>query len=310
MSRIFPAILMSVLFAALCAGQPVESLIVERKPVELPAFEFRRQIARDATPAEYAEAKADTAHNYERLLYRSGGAIVSGFLYSPKTQTGKLPAIVFLRGSFIVNNQAPVLLTMIRRLARAGFVVFAPMFRGSDGTQGQDELGGTDLQDLKNAIELVKSMPTVDAENVFLYGASRGGMMTYFALREDWPVRAAAVWGGITDIAEYLKVKDPGLRLAKTVWPDYDRQKNEIHDSRSAIRWPEKIRRPILIMHGGEDQDVSPIHSLNMGKALTELKRDYSLVIFAKDDHILTRNRNLRDQMAVDWFNQHRAGSR
>jgi dipeptidyl aminopeptidase/acylaminoacyl peptidase len=309
MSRSVLSIMM-LFSAGICAGQGAESLVAERKLIELPEFASSRQIARYATPVEYAEAKADAAYSYERLLYRSNGAIVSGFLYSPKSQTRKLPAIVFSRGSLIVNNQAPVLLTMIRRLAREGFVVFAPMFRGSDGTKGQDELGGADLDDLKNAIEVVRSMPAVDADNVFLYGESRGGMMTYFALRENWPVRAAAVWGGITDIADYLKSKDPDWKLAKMVWPAYDSERDAIHVSRSAIRWPDKIRKPILIMHGGEDTDVSPLHSLKMAEALTELKREYSLVIFANDDHILSRNRGTRDRLAVDWFNRHRAGIR
>jgi dipeptidyl aminopeptidase/acylaminoacyl peptidase len=87
-------------------------------------------------------------------------------------------------------------------------------------------------------------------------------------------------------------------------------KKDEIHASRSAIRWPDKIRKPILIMHGGEDKDVSPLHSLKMAEALTGLKCEYSLVIFANDDHILTRNRILRDQLAIDWFKQHQAQPR
>lgn len=185
MSHSVRSIIMPFVCVGICAGQGAESLVVERQPIELPVFESIRQIARYATPVEYAQARGDSAYNYERLLYRSNGVIVSGFLYSPKVQTGKLPAIVYSRGSMVVNNQAPVLLTMIRRLAREGFVVFAPMFRGSDGTEGRDELGGADLDDLKNAIEVVKSMPVVDAGNVFLYGDSRGGMMTYFALREN-----------------------------------------------------------------------------------------------------------------------------
>jgi dipeptidyl aminopeptidase/acylaminoacyl peptidase len=292
------------------AGQGAGSVVVERKPIELPEYESNPQIAKYATLAEYDEARADKAHSYERLLYRSSGAVVSGFLYSAKSQSGKLPAIVFSRGSFIVKNQAPVLLTMMRRLAKEGFVVFAPMFRGSDGTDGRDELGGADLDDLKHAIELVKSLPAVDAENVFLYGESRGGMMTYFALREDWPVRAAAVWGAITDLADYLKSKDPEGKLARTVWPDYDSEKDRVLFSRSAIRWPERIRKPVLIMHGGGDNGVSPLQALKMAEALTELKREYSLVVFAQDDHILSRNRQARDRIAVEWFTLHRAGSR
>ena len=221
MSRGVLSMMAYLLCVGICAGQGVESLVIERKPIELPAFESVRQISRYAMPLEYAEAKTDATYSYERLLYRSNGAIVSGFLYSPKAQTCKFPAIVFSRGSLVVNNQAPVLLTMIRRLAREGFVVFAPMFRGSDGTEGHDELGGADLNDLKSAIDVVKSMPAVDADNVFLYGESRGGIMTYLALRENLAVRAAAVWGAITDIADYLKSKDPDSKLAKTIWPDY-----------------------------------------------------------------------------------------
>ncbi len=57
------------------------------------------------------------------------------------------------------------------------------------------------------------------------------------------------------------------------------------------------------------DTDVSPLHSLKIAGALTELKREYSLVIFANDNHILTRNRILPDQLAVDWFKQHRGGA-
>lgn len=63
-------------------------------------------------------------------------------------------------------------------------------------------------------------------------------------------------------------------------------------------------------MHGGEDREVSPLHSLRLAEALTELKSKYSLTIFANDDHVLSRNRHIRDKLAVDWFKQHRMGVR
>ena len=306
MRRIFNLLPGLFLAVGILQAQVVKTQIVDIKTVELPAFESSREIARSANSAEYAEAKSDTDYRYQRLLYRSSdNAVVSGYLYTPqKPSAQKLPAIIFSRGSYVVNNQAPVLLTMMRRLAREGFVVFAPMFRGSDGTSGHDEMGGADLQDLRSAIDVVKTLPNVDSNNIYLYGESRGAMMTYFALREDWVFRAAAIWGGITDIGEYLKTIDPEGKLAATVWPDYATRKEEILFSRSAINWPEKILKPVLIMHGGADEDVSPTHSLKMAEALTALKREYSLVIFSNDNHIIARNRNVRDKFAVDWFRQ------
>jgi len=44
-----------------------------------------------------------------------------------------------------------------------------------------------------NIIPLVKSLGFIDMNNLFMYGESRGGMMTYQAIKRDFPVNAAAV---------------------------------------------------------------------------------------------------------------------
>jgi dipeptidyl aminopeptidase/acylaminoacyl peptidase len=284
------------------------SQIEEKKAVELPAFDSNPEIALYAERSEYEEARADSSFRYERMLYKSGDAIVSGYLYSPVTPPSeKQPVIIFCRGGYVVSNQAPVLLTMIHRLAREGFLVFAPMLRGSDGTQGHDEMGGADLNDLRATLDLAGTLPGADVRNIFLYGESRGAMMTYFALRDGWPVQAAAIFGGITDLREYMDRIDPQGKFGATVFPDYATKKEDVLRSRSAIDWPEKIRKPILIMHGGADQNVSPMHALKMAEALTKLQSEYSLVIFAGDNHILSGNRNRRDALAVEWFRRHAA---
>jgi hypothetical protein len=33
-------------------------------------------------------------------------------------------------------------------------------------------------------------------------------------------------------------------------------------------------------------------------------------MIFANDNHIIARNRNLRDKLAADWFRQHMAATK
>jgi dipeptidyl aminopeptidase/acylaminoacyl peptidase len=115
--------------------------------------------------------------------------------------------------------------------------------------------------------------------------------MAYFVLHEDWHFQAAAAYGGITDVGEYLETIDLEGKCASTVWADYATRKNEILQPRSALRWPEKIRKPILIIHGGADETVSPLHSLRMAEALTKLKREYGLVVFQGDNHIISRCR-------------------
>ena len=92
--------------------------------------------------------------------------------------------------------------------------------------------------------------------------------MTLLAIRAGFAARAAATSGAITDLRVYSE-QDPQVKqLAKTIWPDYDERSEQILTARSAIRWPEKIGTPLLIMHGGADRQVSPLHSFKLATRL------------------------------------------
>ena len=194
---------------------------------------------------------------------------------------------------------------MMHRLASEGFAVIAPMYRGSEGAPGHDELGGGDLADLKNVLPLVKNLAFADVENLFLYGESRGGVMTFLAIRDGFPARAAATFGGFTDLAAYLHADPRANQLVHSIWPDYDDRQEQILAARSAIQWPERINTPLLLMHGGADRQVSPAQTLSLATRLEALKKKYGLHIFAGDNHIVSTHRVERDRQAVLWFKEH-----
>ena len=130
----------------------------------------------------------------------------------------------------------------MHRLADAGFVVVAPMYRGSEGAPGRDEMGGADLADLMNIRAVIASLPYADATNTFLYGESRGGMMVLQALRDGFEARAAATIGTFTDLDAYLK-EDP--QVAAIAPTDSSRLRSEPgRGYRAAIRRP--LGRPYL----------------------------------------------------------------
>ena len=54
------------------------------------------------------------------------------------------------------------------------------------------------------------------------------------------------------------------------------------------------MNTPVLIMHGGADKGASPLHSLRMAEALTTLGREYSLMIFAGDNHNFQKSQRTR----------------
>jgi len=59
---------------------------------------------------------------------------------------------------------------------------------------------------------------------------------------------------------------------------------------------------PLLILHGGRDESVSPTHALALATRLQALGKPYELVIRSGANHVLTEWREERDRDAIEWF--------
>jgi dipeptidyl aminopeptidase/acylaminoacyl peptidase len=234
---------------------------------------------------------------------------VFAYVYAPLNAPRPLPCIVFNRGSYVRGEFAAEHVASFHRLAGAGFVVIAPMYRQSGGAGGHDEMGGADLDDLLHVAALARARPEVDADILFLYGESRGGMMVLQALRESFPARAAAVYGAFTDLGALLDSAPRMKQVANQIWPDYAARGAEIRSRRSAIEWADRIDTPLLLLRGGRDGDVSPLHALCLASRLEELGKRYELIIRADANHVMTQWRAERDAHAVEWFRRHLGGS-
>jgi dipeptidyl aminopeptidase/acylaminoacyl peptidase len=213
----------------------------------------------------------------------------------------------------VLGDFGAELLPMFHRLASAGFVVLAPAYRGSDGATGRDEMGGAEVDDLMNVVPLAQALGFVYTENLFLYGESRGGMMTFQALRRRFPARAAATFGAFTGLEAMLAGAPKMMQAAPKIWPDFAARRAHYAETRSAIRWAEELKTPLFLMHGGADGSVSPTQSLELAQKLQALGYPYELHVFAEDGHTLERNHLERDRLAAAWFTQHlkpTAGSR
>ncbi len=281
--------------------------LVSRTAYQKAPYEAVKGLDRLFDRKEYDEAYGDGRFVMENVKYISDGLSVSALLYHPKQPSAaKLPVIVFNRGGYIRSDIGHELLPMFYRFAKEGFIVVAPMYRGSDGAAGKDEVGGDDVNDLMNVVPLLRSIADADTKNVFLYGESRGGMMTFQAVRDGFPAKAAATYGGFTDFDELItsnpKLYDP---LIKAIWPDFDPKKAEIVKRRSAIMWADKLGVPLLLMHGGSDKSVDPKQTLDLAAALHKLGKPYELRMYPGDNHSITANQKDRDARAAAWFKKH-----
>lgn len=127
--------------------------------------------------------------------------------------------------------------------------------------------------------------------------------MVYQAVRDGFPAKAAAVVGAYTDQAAMLDAQPQMKPVVEKLWAKEIWAK--ALERRSALSWPDRLRVPILIQHGGVDQSVNALQAIHLAERLQQLDREYQLIVYAGDNHVLTRHREDRDAAVVRWFRDH-----
>lgn len=304
----FSLTLCSLLFFVLPSFCQKDGQIISSVSVVYPAYENVKDISKYYEKSVYDKTITDKNFNLEKITYYSDNLKVVAYLAGPKNldPKKKYPVIIFNRGSYIRNDIAYVHAPLFRKFVENGFIVIAPALRESEGGEGKDEMGGKDLHDIWNALMVLKTKAYADTDNLFMYGESRGGVMTLEVLKEGFPVKAAATVGAFTNFSMYVK-ENPGLEpFCRQLWTNYDERKDTIAAQRSAVLWVDRIHVPLLIMAGSEDKSVNPHHSLDLGAKLNELHSDYQFLIVNGGNHVLSgKSSDKRDTEIINWFQQH-----
>jgi dipeptidyl aminopeptidase/acylaminoacyl peptidase len=257
---------------------------------------------------EFERLRAYVGFECHRLTYLSDGLKVVGFLWKPQDTAGKqFPLIIFNRGG---NREFGKLTSWLHlgfyAYVSQGFVVLASQYRGNDGGEGREAYGGADVRDVLNLIPLARSLGYVDMHNVFMLGWSRGGMMTYLALKHNLPVNAVAVGGGLSDLVAEGKRRPTLMHLWSALIPGFEQRSEDLLRERSAVYWADKITVPVLILHGGADWRAEPqSQALAFANRLRALGKTYELIMYPDDDHGLSLNSADSDRRIVAWFRRH-----
>jgi dipeptidyl aminopeptidase/acylaminoacyl peptidase len=256
---------------------------------------------------------ADAAFVAERVVYESDGLRIVGFLAYPKgaPESGaRLPCVLFNRG----GNRDFGAITPERFLGRAqrvtawGYVLFASNYRGSPGSEGQDEFGGSDVNDVHNAIRVLDNLAFADRDRVGMWGHSRGGMMTYIALTKSDRIRAAVIGAGIADLERMIALRpEMDTEVAAQIVPDWKSDRAKAIAVRAAVRFVDRLPAnvPILLVHGTADLRVDPRDSMDMASALFAIRKPVSLLLIEGADHAITERRDEYYQAAKVWMDRY-----
>jgi len=314
---------------SVAVGQEPDGKILSSKPwPPLPKYDSLDDFGRGYFPESVYEA-ALTQKEFDvlEITYASDGLSVRGLLIKPKAPgTRKWPAIIFNRGGNgelgrITDNGQPcggmantscLDVADLYLFAKAGFVVIASDYRYQGATVKRDEWGGVEIDDVLNLVPTLKSLAYVDPDRLFMLGLSRGGTMTYLAIKRGISVKAAAVIGGVTDVKAWVDAR-PEMGIVNgneytdgfaKIWPDYEHRAEEYYRARSAAYWADQINVPVLILHSRTDRLVPVTQAFHIAEALQEKGKVYALHIYDRDGHALPQNRDDRNRMIIDWFNR------
>ena len=225
----------------------------------------------------------------DRPVLESGGLKVNNILYTPSDMEPgvRYPGVVINHGGsegveFATKGWA-------RALARKGYVVIMPQFRGQGGSEGQMEFAQGEVDDSLSALKYLKGLPYVDSNRIGMVGYSLGGLITLSAMERAPEVKAAVLVSSITDPVEFFRHRMKGKMKGGLPQSGVDmgRHVNQMHE-RSPMARVADVNASVLIIHGLEDRMVSPEQARLLYSALKAAGKDVELILHPEIGHAVT----------------------
>jgi dipeptidyl aminopeptidase/acylaminoacyl peptidase len=202
-----------------------------------------------------------------------------GFFYPPKNVNFEgpedtfPPLIVKVHGG-PVGAARSTLNPAIQFWTSRGFAVFDVNHRGSTGygrafrKKLYPNWGIVDIEDASNGVTWLSAQGYVDADKVAIRGASAGGYTALAAMAFQDAFKAGTSWFGISDLEALVRDthKYESRYLDQLVGP-YP-EKKDVYIERSPINSVDKIRSPLLLLQGLDDEAVPPNQSQMIFDAL------------------------------------------
>ena len=211
--------------------------------------------------------------------FKVDGKAVEALLFRP-IGDGRFPGVLLIPG---YERSARDMIPLGSRLAAMGFAAVAVSQPGFGRSKGPpDFVGPYTLRVLTIAYRKLQAEPFVDPARMGIFGYSRGGMAASLLAVQLDDVQAAVFGAGIYDFARAYQDAIPGVRRNMR---DETGMTPEAIRARSSILRMDRLRCPVLILHGDRDERVPVSQALLLRDQLTRLHKDFEIRIFKGRPH-------------------------
>lgn len=246
------------------------------------------------------------------------GLDIHGYLTSPVGKEAKnAPLVVLVHGGPFGISDGWGFDKEVQILSAHGYAVLQVNFRGSGNhgwafqNAGRREWGGKMQDDITDATKWAIQQGVADASKICLYGASYGGYASLMGVAKEPDLyRCAAGYVGVYDLPTFYtdditqESKSGKAWVAEWVGPK---------DSLAAVspnRLANRIKVPVFLAAGGEDE-IAPIkHTEMMEKALRAANVPVEAVYYPTEGHGFYKTENERDYYSklLGFFQRHLGG--
>ncbi|MFI9813108.1 S9 family peptidase [Saccharothrix variisporea] len=198
-------------------------------------------------------------------------------------------------------------------LAAAGYAVFLPNPRGGQGhghrfaASVAGRVGREEWTDVLAGIDLLVAEGIADPDRLGIAGWSHGGFLAAWAVGHTDRFRAALVGAGVVDWGMLAATGENGQFEAalggSTGWSGTGPHP---HDAVSPISFADRIRTPVLILHGAEDTNVPVGQAVYLHRALRHFGVEHEFVIYPREGHSIRERHHQLDVLRRTraWFDR------
>lgn len=228
--------------------------------------------------------------NYYSINYKSFDNLnLRGYMVEPKKK-GIYPVLIYNRGGNgdFGTVKPYFLLTFLSQIANQGYVVIGSQLRGTSVSEGFDEFGGKDVNDVLSLFDIIDQLPNVDKNRIGVLGWSRGVMTNFLMLKKTNRIKTNISIAGQADLLEMDRPEMFGIYRNRI--PNYAKDSVEVLKTRSSLLAIDSIQNKKIshfIIQGNKDVRVNIRNAFQFYNKLNSEKYTTRLFVYENEGHDL-----------------------
>lgn len=197
-------------------------------------------------------------------------------------------------------------------LANNGFITLAPDFLGyGESDKEADNIFESRFQTYVTALTLVNSLKSIDkwdGKNVFIWGHSNGGQIALTILEITQLPYPTVLWAPVSkpfpySVLYYTDESDDRGKLIRKELAKFE----ELYDPDlyAIDRYFDKVRAPLQLHQGINDDAVPAIWSDSLSQSLKDLDKDIAYLKYPGTDHNLNPSWSVAVQNSLTFFKKY-----